>query len=87
MGECINIMTKKYIEFVGWPENFSNDMTGARYEMVQDFKPISRDWNNDGDEYTEVVATFSQVKNSVDGHAPKKLTLTNYTYNDLLRSG
>jgi hypothetical protein len=35
--------------------------SGAIYKQVDDFKAVEHDWNNDGDVYTEKVATFEYV--------------------------
>ena len=84
---CENNMIK--IKFTDYAEPY---MRGAIYEMESDFAPHERDWNNDGEVYTDLLAVFKLVdrEGNVDRFGPKppnKLPLTKGAYDDLLRSG
>lgn len=77
------------IKFTDYAEPY---MRGAIYEMESDFTPHERDWNNDGEVYTDLLAVFKLVdrEGNVDRFGPKpqnKLPLTKGAYDDLLRSG
>ena len=77
------------IKFTDYAEPY---MRGAIYEMESDFAPHERDWNNDGEVYTDLLAVFKLVdrEGNIDRFGPKppnKLPLTKGAYDDLLRSG
>jgi hypothetical protein len=63
---------------------------GAIYKQVDDFKVVENDWNNDGDTYTEKVATFEYVcggtyadnPHALKSDLPQKKLI--YRYDDFL---
>lgn len=67
--------------------------TNDIYECTMDFHPAERDWNNDGDVYTEIISVW--MYKGTDGEqnpyrfpAPrKKLVLTKYDYDDMISGG
>lgn len=78
------------IKFVKRPEGFYMDITGAAYKQITPFEPVKRDWNNDGDTYTETVAVFRWLEESRQGTwrtPPRKLVLSKYEFDSLLHNG
>lgn len=59
----------------------------AVYNQVLPFHAVARDWNNDGDIYTEIVTVFELERDTKLNRAPweyvpKKLIYNKWEFND-----
>lgn len=80
------------IKWIDRPANQYTALAGAIYEQITPFQPVERDWNNDGDIYTETVSVFELVadeKTTRDPwrQPPKRQILTKWEWKDMLEGG
>lgn len=55
------LLTEDKTNYIKINEPEGHIHSGSIYKQIDDFKVVENDWNNDGDVYTEKVATFEYV--------------------------
>lgn len=80
------------IRWINRPANQYTNLDGAIYEQITPFQPVERDWNNDGDIYTEIVSVFELIADENPARdpfrqPPKRQILNKWEWVDMLDGG
>lgn len=80
------------IKWIDRPANQYTNLNGAIYDQITPFQPVERDWNNDGDIYTEIVSVFVLINDEHPARdpwrkPPAKMILTKWEFADMLDEG
>ena len=70
------------IRFIRQPETFGCKVVGEVYQQTCPFQLLERDWNDDGDVYSQRIAGFQKVSN-VNPFASSYFYLSENDFNDL----